>query len=153
MFFRLISLSTVAEVVATPISASTMNINPWIPFMIGPVIVIFGAVFSAFVPETLYEAKTRLPLGDPGDREIPESLQTSSSKGTVFRAIIDKAESLVTGTEFVWKNPKLLISLGIVFVGILDKSALFLLIQYASTRYHWSISRVCSRLRPIFQSN
>jgi hypothetical protein len=145
--FCLVSLPIIAEVVATPISATTMIINPWIPFMLGPIFVLVGAAFSALVPETLDESNRILVLEDPGEQEIAGSLQTSLSKESLLRLVIGKAEHFVTETEFIWNNPRLLISLAVVFAGILDKSSLFLLIQYASTKYHWSISRVGSRLQ------
>jgi hypothetical protein len=141
-------LSIIAEVVATPISASTMIIDPWIPYMLGLIIMLVGAAFSIFVPETLNKAKARQTPGDPDDQEIAGSLQPSSSKDTVLRIVIHKAQRFVTETRFMWRNPKVLISLAAVFAGTLDKSSLYLLIQYASTKYHWSISRVGSRLQP-----
>lgn len=144
--FCLVSLPIIAEVIATPISATTMIINPWIPFMLGPIIVLFGAASSTLVPETLDESNRRPVLEDSDDREVTGSFQESLSKENLIRLVVSKAKLFVIETEFIWKNPKLLISLTVVFAGILDKSSLFLLIQYASAKYHWTISQVGSRL-------
>ncbi|EED24623.1 conserved hypothetical protein [Talaromyces stipitatus ATCC 10500] len=89
--FRLVSLPIIAEVVATSISATTTNINPRIPFMLGPIIVLVGAAFSTLVPETLNESNRRLMLEDPGEREIAGSLQAPSPKESFLRLIISKA--------------------------------------------------------------
>lgn len=144
--FRFISLSILAEVTATPISALTMNIDPWLPYLLGPMILLVGAAFSVFVPETLTEGIARQP-DESSDRELAETSEASSSKDTVYRIVIAKAQLFFAETRFMWENPKLLISLAVVFVGVLDRSSLFLLIQYASVKYHWSISQVCSHVQ------
>ncbi|KAI9640537.1 hypothetical protein NHQ30_010835 [Ciborinia camelliae] len=143
--YRLVSLPIIAEIMATPISAAIMNIDPWIPFMLAPIVVIIGAMFSIFVPETLRERPKASPmLRNADDEEVEGSLQAPSKNPVfhgVFIDIIDKASSFATATNFIWQNPKLIVSLAVVFAGILDKSSLFLLLQYASTRYHWTISK------------
>ncbi|KAJ5629585.1 hypothetical protein N7528_003242 [Penicillium herquei] len=136
--FRLASLPIIAEVVATPISATAMKINPWIPFLLGPVIVLIGAAFSIFVPETLNKSKTT-PTEESNQREVIGSLVPL--KQNALALITSKAEGFVSETKFLWQTPKILVSLGVVFAGILDKSSLFLLIQYASNKLHWTIAR------------
>lgn len=118
--------------------------------MLAPIVVIIGAMFSIFVPETLKAQPKASPmLRNADDHESTGSLQ-APSKTSVFHVvvidIIDKASRFAIATKFIWQNPKLIVSLAVVFAGILDKSALFLLIQYASTKYHWTISQVSSAL-------
>ncbi|KAJ5719975.1 hypothetical protein N7493_006853 [Penicillium malachiteum] len=136
--FRLASLPIIAEVVATPISATAMKTNPWIPFLLGPVIVLIGAASSLFVPETFNKSKTT-PTEESSQRRVIRSRSPPKQNALTF--ITRKAEGFVFETTFLWQTPKLLISLGVVFAGILDKSSLFLLIQYASNKLHWTIAR------------
>ncbi|KAJ5714092.1 uncharacterized protein N7483_011273 [Penicillium malachiteum] len=137
--FRLASLPIITEVVVTPISATVMKIRPWIPFLLGPIVVLIGAAFSILVPETIDKSKTIPTPEESSQREVIGSL--APSKQNALGLITSKAEKFVTETKFLWQTPKRVISLGVVFAGILDKSSLFLLIQYASNKLPWTIAR------------
>lgn len=113
--------------------------------MLSPIIVLIGAVFSIYTPETLDKANTIVTPGDPGNQENTGTPQAPSTEDNLLRGVVSKAKHFGKETEFIWKNPKLLISLAIVFAGILDKSSLFLLIQYASMKFLWTISQVGSQ--------
>lgn len=140
--FRLVSLTIIAELVAVPIGAYTMTIDPWIPYLLGVTIMLVGAFCSIFVPETSNEVKDREATGETDDEENEEPLEPSQSKGSTLEMIIYKAQRFATETRFMWTKPRFLISLAAVFAGTLSRSSQILLIQYASTKYHWSISRV-----------
>lgn len=121
-----------------------MNISPWIPYFLGLVVMLATATAGFFLPETLDEAKAKRQLTEETeDEEIPESLQPSpTTKDSIFNTIITQAQDFISSTRHMWKNPKLLVLLFVAFAGAMDKSSLFLLIQYASAKFSWSISEV-----------
>ncbi|EED23741.1 hypothetical protein TSTA_071380 [Talaromyces stipitatus ATCC 10500] len=85
--FRLVSLTIIAELVASPMATYTLSIEPWILYMLDVVIMLAGAACSIFVPETLDEAKAREAetASDPDDeKKIEETSQTSLLKSSVF---------------------------------------------------------------------
>ncbi|CRG89187.1 MFS transporter, putative [Talaromyces islandicus] len=140
--FRLNSLGIAAQIIATPISASTMNIDPWIPYFLGLVLTIASATISFFLPETLGEAKAKRQMTEETEDEaIPESLQPSATaKDSVFNTIITQAQQFISSTRHMWRNSRVLVLLAVAFAGSMEKSSLFLLIQYASAKFSWSIS-------------
>jgi hypothetical protein len=122
-----------------------MNIDPWIPYFLGLVIMLATATAGFFLPETLSEAKAKRQLVEETEDEedIPESLQPSlTAKDTVFNTIITQAQDFISSTRHMWRNPKLLVLLFVAFAGSIDRSSLFLIIQYASNKFSWSISEV-----------
>ncbi|KAH8699155.1 major facilitator superfamily domain-containing protein [Talaromyces proteolyticus] len=139
--FRLTSLSIIAEITATPISASTMAVSPWIPYIAGSVIMLIGSLSSLFIPETLGVGTARPIMEEADEQEIPESLQPSSQKDTVFQIVVSQAQEFLNSSAFMWQKPSVLVSLLVVFAGSLDKSNLALLIQYASAKFHWTIAQ------------
>lgn len=140
------SLSIAAQVLGTPISAAVMDIDPWIPYFLGLAIIMASATSGFFLPETLGDAKAKGHMAeDNEDEEIPEPLQVSPTpKDGVFNTIITQAQEFISSTRHMWKDPRIVVLMLVAFAGAMDKSSLFLLIQYASAKFHWSISEVSS---------
>jgi hypothetical protein len=142
--FRLTAMSVVAEIVATPLGAMMLKSNPWTPYMLGLIIMIVCTSFVVFLPETLNQMGGKDGIQEENTEEdSDESYQLSPAKNeTITQIVVAKAQEFISSSRFLWTSPRVLISIVAVFAGSLDKSSGYLLIQYVSAKFHWSIAEV-----------
>ena len=134
-----------AEIIATPISAAMMSSSAWRPYLLGLGLTLVFSALTPLMPETLLFARKRAQ--DRSSTEDHNSGAVDGADGTSDApnrgAWISSRESFKS-LGFIWRSTNVLLLLLILFVGNLSKQSTGLLIQYASTRYHWSIAQVSS---------
>ncbi|GAM35309.1 MFS multidrug transporter [Talaromyces pinophilus] len=139
--FRLSAMSFVAEIVATPLGATMVKSNPWTPYMLGIVIMIFGSMFVVVMPETLNQMGVRDGIQDESTEDSDERSTLSMAKNeTITQIVVAQAQEFISSSKFLWTSPRVLISIIAVFAGSLDRSSGSLLVQYVSAKFHWTIA-------------
>jgi hypothetical protein len=152
--FRLSAMSFVAEIVATPLGATMVKSNPWTPYMLGIVIMIFGSMFVVVMPETLNQMDVRHGIQDESTEDSDERSTLSMAKNeTITQIVIAQAQEFISSSKFLWTSPRVLISIIAVFAGSLDRSSGSLLVQYVSAKFHWTIAEVCIDSHPLRMDN
>lgn len=142
--FRLSSMAVVAEIVATPLGAMMVTSNPWIPYMLGLVIMIVSSCFVLIMPETLNQMGDKDGIQQEDSEESDESSTLLPAKNeTVTQIIVVKAQEFISSSKFLWTSPRILITVVAAFAGSLDNSSAYLLIQYVSAKFHCTIAEVC----------
>ncbi|OKL56129.1 hypothetical protein UA08_08722 [Talaromyces atroroseus] len=132
-----------AEMVGTPLSAWMMKFDAWIPFWLGIIIMAVGAFVGFFMPETLdVRHDIQEDVFEDNARDVDETSHLSGIKNcTTMDTVFSKAQELISSSRFIWTQPRLLVCIVAVFAGNLDKASAYLLIQYISTKFNWTISR------------
>ncbi|EEA26460.1 hypothetical protein TMatcc_005266 [Talaromyces marneffei ATCC 18224] len=139
--FRLSSMAVVAEIVATPLGAMMVTSNPWIPYMLGLVIMIVSSCFVLIMPETLNQMGDKDGIQQEDSEESDESSTLLPAKNeTVTQIIVVKAQEFISSSKFLWTSPRILITVVAAFAGSLDNSSAYLLIQYVSAKFHCTIA-------------
>lgn len=145
-------MTFVAEIVATPLGAMMVKSNPWTPYMLGAVIMLVGSLFVFVLPETLDRTDAQDSIHEENSEVYDESDESSqqlpAKNETVAQVVIDKAREFISSSKFLWASPRVLISIVAVFAGSLDRSTAYLLLQYVSAKFHWTIAEVCIHLIP-----
>ncbi|RAO67780.1 uncharacterized protein BHQ10_003792 [Talaromyces amestolkiae] len=137
--FRLTAMSFVAEIVGIPLGATMLKSNPWTPFMLGMLIMIIGSIFVLFMPETLNQVNATDGIQENSEDSDDISQLSPAKSGTVAQIVAAKAQEFISSSRFLWTSPRVLISIIAVFAGSLDESSVYLLIQYVSAKFHWTI--------------
>lgn len=140
--FRLTSMAYVAEIVGIPLGAAMSKPNPWTPFMLGILIMTIGSLFVFVMPETLNQVNATDGIQENLEDSDNISQLSPAKNGTVAQIVAAKAQEFISSSRFLWSSPRILISIIAVFAGSLDQSSVYLLIQYASTKFHWTIAEV-----------
>jgi hypothetical protein len=152
--FRLTAMPFVAEIVATPLGAMMLKSNPWTPYMLGIVIMKVGSMFVVVMPETLNQMGVRDGIQYENTEDSDESSTLLLAKNeTVAQIVVAKAQEFISSSKFLWTSPRVLISIIAVFAGSLDRSSGALLVQYVSTKFHWTIAEVCTYFRSTCTNN
>ncbi|EED22323.1 MFS multidrug transporter, putative [Talaromyces stipitatus ATCC 10500] len=143
--FRLTAMTTVAEIVATPLSAMMLESDPWIPFILGTVIMISSSLFVFLMPETLGQMNVNSGIQEDTFERSPEDSEETSQllptkNDTIAEIVLGKTQEFILSSKFLWTSPRILISIVAVFAGSMDRSSWYLLIQYVSTKFRWSIA-------------
>lgn len=144
--FRLTAMSFVAEIVGIPLGATMLKSNPWTPFMLGMLIMIIGSIFVLFMPETLNQVIATDGIQENSEDSDDISQLSPAKSGTVAQIVAAKAQEFISSSRFLWTSPRVLISIIAVFAGSLDESSVYLLIQYVSAKFHWTIGEVYDHL-------
>ncbi|KAJ5114323.1 hypothetical protein NUU61_000082 [Penicillium alfredii] len=127
--FRLQSCATLAEILATPVSAYLMTFDPWAPYLIGICMVALGGIASLFLPETLEDAKAKQAQPD-----APESNESEHD-------LLHQAHEFKQSTQFIWRDWNMCLMVVVLFVTVLSKQSTNVLLQYVSKRFDWSLAR------------
>lgn len=140
-------MTYLAEIVATPLSALMLKSDPWLPWLLGTAILVGGGFFVLIMPETSEKIDTEDDMQqnacEEDFRDSEETSQVSYLKNeTVAQIVVGKAQELISSSKFLWTQPRVVISIVAVFAGNLDRNSWYLLIQYVSAKFHWSISQV-----------
>lgn len=129
-----------------------MTFDPWIPYVLGYVIVVLGCTPSLLLPETLEDAKAKRTRNQPPVSDIPteehndndddddDAKSKMSSVKLVFRHLQEFKES----TRFMWRDSNVLLMIFVAFVTNMSRPSASLLIQYTSKKFNWSIGEVCT---------
>lgn len=144
--FRLTSMSFVAEIVAIPLGAEMLKSNPWTPYMLGLIIMIIGSMSVFVMPETLNQVSSEEGIQENSEDSDDISQLSPIKNETIAQIVAAKAQEFISSSKFLWTSPRVLISIIAVFAGSLDQSSVYLLIQYVSAKFHWTIAEVCIHL-------
>jgi hypothetical protein len=141
--FRLSACVTLAEVLATPVSAYLMtSFNIWFPYILGLGILVVGVTPGYFLPETLEDAKAKkrdqviATEDDDDDQTQPRMNKTMRDE------FISKLREFKKSTQFIWKDLNVCLTILMFFVTFVSKQSSNILMQYASKKFHWSIAQV-----------
>lgn len=119
---------------ATPLSAALMTLqSPWVPYIVGLLIIFIAALFVLLLPETLDQS-----CEDPSTRPTDED---ASRRKTAVQEMHGKALEFFHSTRFIWRNPNIILALLMFLTTSLSRQATNLLLQYSSTKFHWTIAR------------
>jgi len=145
--FRLQSCMFLAEILATPLSAYLMTFGPMFPFTLSIGLIIVGGIPAIFLPETLEDAKAkRTRRAEREQHSGTEPLQPD--KKTVFQEITRQVHKFADSTRFIWSDSNVCLMILVLFVTVMTRQCTNLLMQYVSTKFNWSIGRVCTTFRP-----
>jgi MFS family permease len=130
--FQLSAAVMISELLAVPLGGALMTwSSPWVPFVLGLVILTAGIPLAAFLlPETLPE-----PSGRNQSRTVEEEDAEEDSSDVSFSA---RLRVLFSATRFVTQR-NILLALAMFLASSLSRQSTSLLLQYSSTRYGWSI--------------
>lgn len=102
-----------------------MTVSPWIPYLLGLVIVALVLPVACFMPETL-------------DHERSES-DTGGNERSLTDRLRHQLRQFPHLTHFLWTG-NILLALFMFLATILGRQSTSLLLQYSSVRYGWSIA-------------
>ncbi|KAJ5535655.1 hypothetical protein N7513_008841, partial [Penicillium frequentans] len=137
--FRLMSCVLVAEVLATPVSAYLMTINPWIPYILGYVVTLVGYISVFFLPETLEYAKAKRLNRGSGDNSTETT--TRLGKQSTLQVLRHQLRDFTESIQFMWADSNVIWMVLVVFVSVFSRQSTAILLQYASKKFGWSIAQ------------
>lgn len=134
-----------AELIGPSVASALMAKSPWLPFLLGPVIILLGTLMILFVPETLH-LRPRATVSAASTSDLASEQITSNAKvddSTFFRAV--KSQAVNTLKE-LWNSMAVLHSLPIFLLLLAFISPPFgllsinLCLRYISRRFGWTLS-------------
>lgn len=170
-----------ADFISSAISSWLMEFDPWIPLLIGFGVIFVGVLFALSLPETMHHDPSRpLERSVELDRLVPDEDKDPGHKeeeyedpdtdtdepGTSFmkphprtdthtriniRTILSQINSYITPYKFLFENKQILLLLSAFLVYRLSRGSSWFLVQYISTRYHWTLaqSNLLMSFRPV----
>lgn len=148
IFFRFGVAVMSSEVLSSALSSWLMTMDPWIPMIIGWVIVIVGILLSITLPETMHAFPSQelkqshglsnlsLDTEGPGQSRFSRPLEKTAS-GT-FRS---RVSSMLSKYSFVTAKKPVMLLLSAFLVYRLSRGTAWFLVQYVSVRYGWTIAQ------------
>ncbi|KAF2173301.1 hypothetical protein M409DRAFT_49763 [Zasmidium cellare ATCC 36951] len=136
-FLRLGASNLAPSLFIPPLAAWLMTINPWIPYLIGTLMLVLAAVLCLFIPETLgygrrdHGETAELP---PSEETVPESSRPESAAVRYWNGFRSSISFLTED----WRIPALIIPF---VVHILISNLTRLILQYSSKRYGLTIAQ------------
>lgn len=138
------SWAFVADILATPVSAYLMTYDPWIPYLLGFMIVVLGCIPILFLPETLQDARAKKAKNQSTVSETTIQLNEPPRKLSTTKLLERHIREFKEATQFMWKDSNMLWMILIAFVAMMSRQSTNVLLQYASKRFNWSIAKVCN---------
>ena len=128
-----------SEIVAVPLSAWIMSSSIWIPWMLGLVCEIVGALIVLLLPETKPKS-----AGNPGGEVESEiANRPEGSPAFTWSSIVRFARSQITELkDFVCEYPSSLVVSLAFFMSSYGIVAVSFMLQYVSRRFSWSLAEV-----------
>ncbi len=131
MFFLGQTVLIVAELIGPLISSKLMEINLWMPILIGLGCTVATMLLAGSIPETLEpKAKT---IDENGSEDEPEGFKDS------LRAMW---KHISTTLRYIASNRSLVLLVITFLVVDYSRQSLSVLLQYISTRYSLTIAKV-----------
>ncbi|KAF4455609.1 hypothetical protein F53441_2133 [Fusarium austroafricanum] len=142
MFFRLVALTLIFNVIFNPISAWLLQYDPWLSMWIGFGFMVFGTMCILLIPETMHLRRK----DDKRHNEEHENEQihgVSLSKQTVLK---QAWFSIKNDMQHVWRfifasKSIMILMLAIAFFFPVRIVLTGVLLQYMSKRFDWSWSK------------
>lgn len=137
-FFRVAVGSLSAQIVAPTIGSALMQWSPWLPLISGICVVILGASFTTFIPETMHLQKHIKPV--PHTISPTISSADDSLSATFKRRFEAALAGLKHSTSLVRSTPVLLL-LFTFLVHYMIQTIDDISLQYISKRFSWPLYR------------
>lgn len=128
IFFVMAAAILVGEVLATPLSAALMSWTPWFPAILSVLIELLGFLASLAIPETNPKR-----LEDDGQIHMPTNGRSEREETWLSR--------LAKSMRQIRLNTNTICVVIAFLVASIGRQAVTLIIQYASSRFNWSIAR------------
>jgi len=135
------------EILAPSISSYLMAKSPWIPLLIGQVLIGLGPALFIFVPETLHMR----PRGIESETLTPDAISERSvsinggDKVGFFSTAISKARNSLKelyGSLSVLHSLPILLLLLAFLIQPFSRQSVDLSVRYISNRFHWDLKNV-----------
>lgn len=151
-FFRISASLLVAQLIAIPTSSILMETYLWLPMFLGLGAMILGGMMVIMLPETLTQPPSSPGVFSALDSENVERENSEDhiSEAYSFDALVQNGKWIMDEYRSVFVSPIVATLIFTFLINSLGRSSLDLLLQYASRRYHWTISQV--RSAPVFRS-
>ncbi|KAL9574212.1 hypothetical protein ACKAV7_001727 [Fusarium commune] len=142
MFFRLVALVLIFNIIFNPISAWLLQFDPWLSMWIGFGFMVFGTMCILLIPETMHLRRKN----DKRHNEEHENEQlhgVSLSKNSVLK---QAWFSIQNDMQHVWRfifasKSIMMLMLAIAFFFPVRTVLAGVLLQYMSKRFDWSWSK------------
>lgn len=149
VFLRLSAALIIGEMIASPVSATLMNRNTWLPMLIGLGSLILATCMPLIFPETLGRRDTETlehaaATSQDCSPERPdqhESLRNVKDE-RMWRRFKSRVLHVRVTSRFMWENTTVLLLLFTFLVTTLGRFVQELLMQYTTKRFHWTWSQV-----------
>ena len=130
-----------AQIIAIPISSMMMVYGIWLPMFVGLGAMALGGFVLLPLPETLRNIDNPLlaPRSDSRDHEQ----EGDPGREAISEKIARSFGLIIAETKLVFAVPAAATLVFTFLVNSLGRSAVELLLQYASKRYNWPIAQVC----------
>jgi hypothetical protein len=148
MFFRFGVAVMSSEVLSSALSSWLMTMDPWIPMILGWVIILIGILLSVTLPETMRafppqqsgqsHALSDLSLNTERPDQPRFSWPPEKTTSSTFRNRVGSAFSTYA---FVTTKKQVMLLLSAFLVYRLSRGTAWFLVQYVSVRYGWTIAQ------------
>ncbi|KAL3417341.1 MFS transporter [Phlyctema vagabunda] len=133
VFFRIGASVLVGEMIASPLSAILMEIDPWLSIFLGLATMCSCGIVVALMPETL--GLRTLEVTQDGNEDDEDSLSTRD------HLTGSGLSNLKNAAHFIWGNTTVMILLFTYLLTTFGRIIQEMLLQYATKRYGWTWSK------------
>ncbi|RKK74196.1 hypothetical protein BFJ69_g8645 [Fusarium oxysporum] len=143
MFFRLVALVLIFNVIFNPISAWLLQFDPWLSMWIGFGFMVFGTMCILLIPETMHLRRK----DDKRHNEEHENEQIHGVSLSKHNVLKQAWFSIQNDMQHVWRfifasKSIMMLMLAIAFFFPVRIVLTGVLLQYMSKRFDWSWSKV-----------
>jgi hypothetical protein len=143
MFFRLVALVLVFNVIFNPISAWLLQYDPWLSMWIGFGFMVFGTLCILLIPETMHLRRK----DDERHNEEHENEQANgaslSKHGVLKQAWFSIKNDMQHVWRFIFASKSIMMLMFSVALSLPTRITLTgVMLQYMSKRFEWSWSKV-----------
>ncbi|KGO39498.1 Major facilitator superfamily domain, general substrate transporter [Penicillium expansum] len=145
VFFVLSAATLLGEIIGTPVAAFLMSWSPWIPSLLGLFFMSLGLLGTAFISDIPFKSSRGNNQQDLEEEEGEGEGQNSTlvHDPRWKSAILRQWNHLRNNYMASW-SVNLFYTVGAFLLASIGRQALQLIVQYASTRFSWSIARASS---------
>ncbi|EEH19456.1 hypothetical protein PABG_01775 [Paracoccidioides brasiliensis Pb03] len=154
LFFKFGVAIMVSEFISSVVTSCLMKYNPWIPMCIGWSLTLIGILPAVGLPETKGAFASEKEHAD----EFPESIPLNYEHNSLPREqsheqshahirsyakgshLLLKLNRMASEFSFIFQDKHLMFLLSTFLVYRLSRGTSWLLIQYISKRYHWTLA-------------
>ncbi|KAH7356776.1 major facilitator superfamily domain-containing protein [Rhexocercosporidium sp. MPI-PUGE-AT-0058] len=135
-----------ADLIGPSVASTLMAKSPWLPFLMGPFIILFGTAMILFVPETLHLRPKAVISAELTSDSSSEQIASHGKfdDSTFFTSV---KSQVVNTLQELWGSMAVLHSLPILLLLLAFISPAFgilsinLLLRYISRRFNWKLSQ------------
>ncbi|ODH45312.1 hypothetical protein ACO22_00190 [Paracoccidioides brasiliensis] len=154
LFFKFGVAIMVSEFISSVVTSCLMKYNPWIPMCIGWSLTLIGILPAVGLPETKGAFASEKEHADEFPESIPLNYEHNSLPREQFHEqshahirsyakgshLLSKLNRMASEFSFIFQDKHLMFLLSTFLVYRLSRGTSWLLIQYISKRYHWTLA-------------